>query len=408
MFIKRIVHFFTSRRLEAHQLETEAKLKEMGRRKRELQDRLEHEAQRYEREIRDLVARREASLKQLAALLESHAVDTTAYASLLAELQTLMLACVEAWSAKSQIESALSLKGERIQGLKSEQALLHEMDADIRRLSQLEERGQWQACIQDRPCRVDTPQVREHERRAGMEVANDGSDVKHELRRLRGHARSVALELRTVRAEHAKLREVDLPAAREQLRERRAAVLSQFNRCRAAWTALQEALDAAHADFTTESPLARQWLAEADDGHSYRGLQQVLGEARERSEALDASRAALTTRMADLKSRIATVHQEQRYEALDELKFQRGEVFERIKRVGAESFQVRQAIRELRVRRDKLRDLRSLMDPLHPAKTVEQVFDRIGKDDPDLYWKSIGLSTKALPRPAKDPVKEEA
>ncbi len=402
MFLKRIVHFLTSRRLEDHRIETEAKLKELERGKRELQGRLEREAQRYEHEIEDLAARREASLKQLAALLEHHAADTELYASLLAELQTLMLACVEAWSAKSLIESHLSLKGERIQGLKSELALLHEIDADIRRLSQLEERGEWQACLRNRPCRIDSPQVREHERRADMEVAHDNADIKRELRRLRGHARSVGLEMRTLRAEHAKLREVDLPPAREHLREVRASVVSQFNRCRAAWAALQEALDTYQAEVTTESPLARQWLAAAEDGHSYRGLQQVLGEARERSEALNGSRAELTTQMTDIKSRIATVHQEQRYEVLDDLKIQRSEVFDQKKRIDEESFLVRQAIRELRERRDKLRDLRSLMAPLHPAKTVEQVFDRIGRDDPDLYWKSIGLSTKALPRPTKE------
>ncbi|MDN7894380.1 hypothetical protein QZM93_37905 [Burkholderia cepacia] len=402
MLLKWVTHYFTSRSLENHRRNTEWKLKEYEQQAASVQKKLETQAGHYQTELEGLAQQREAELKQLEGQLETHAIHTTSYVEQLAELQTRMLGCLEIWLAKLQVESRLDLQRERIQGVRSDIELLLEMAEDIRRLANEQGRKEWRAIVEIRPPRVNTPEIREHIRRFDEEFVRDGQDFQRELRRLLSQVRTLKVRLRTLRETQATIRDNDLVAAKERFQQSRKELLEHFHACRAVWTSLLDELVACYCSRPVESDLANEWMAATEKGGTYHELQQILRDAQQRSDELDEERDSLRKRMDEIKTRVNAAHQNQDYSDLDGLKTRRSSIFTQLQSTNAQSFQVRQAMKELRVRRTKIREFRTLIERLHPAKTVENIFERVGKDDPDVYWKAIGLSTKTLPRPVKE------
>lgn len=402
MLLKWVTQYFTSRSLENHRRNTEWKLKEYEQQAAAVQKSLEMQAGHYEAELQALAQQREAELRQLEKQLERHAIRTAGYVEQLAELQTRMLGCLENWLAKSLVESRLDLQRERIHGVRSEIELLLEMAEDIRRFANEQGRKEWRAVIEDRPPRVNTPEIGEHIRRFNEGLVRDGQDFQRELRRLLSQVRTLKVSLRRLRETHTTIRDGDLVAAQERFRQSRGELSKHFQACRAAWVSLQGELDACYRTRPAESDLANEWLAAAENGGTYQELQQILLDARQQSDELNEQQESLNKRMNEIKARINAAHQNQDYSDLDGLKTRRSSIFEQLKSNGAQGYQVRQAMKELRVRRNEIKEFRTLIERLHPAKTIENVFERIGKDDPDLYWKAIGLSTKTLPRPVKE------
>jgi hypothetical protein len=402
MILKWVTDYFARRSLETHRLATEWKVKEYEQKAASVQNRLKAQADSYQTEIQAVAQQREADLKLLQKQLEEHAIHTSAYVEQLAQLQSLMLGCLEYWLAKSLLESRVELQREQIHGVRSEIELLLEIAEDIRRLGQKQEHHQWRSLVDGRPPRVDTPEIREHIRNAEAELARETKDSLREQRRLLSQVRTLRVKLRGLQETYATIRNEELAPARERFLQSRAELRKHFQDCRTGWMDLQNELDACYRNRGAESELANEWLAETENGGTYQELQRILLDAQQESDEINDQRYTLTGRMDAIKSRINAAHRNRDYSDLDGMKGQRAIIFNQLKENGARGYEVRQAMKELRGRRGKMKELRTLIERLHPAETVQNVFERVGKEDPELYWKAIGLSTKALPRPVKD------
>ncbi|CAG9269763.1 hypothetical protein [Paraburkholderia caribensis] len=402
MVFKWITSYLARRSLEKHRLATEWKVKEYEQKAESVHRRLKAQADNYQAELQALAQQREADLQLLQEKLEDHAIHTSSYVEQLAQLQTRMLGCLEHWLVKSTLEARVELQREQIQGVRNEIDLLLEIAEDIRRLGKMQEHDQWRSIIEGRPPRVDTPEIHEYIRGAEAELARETKDSQREIRRLLSQVRTLRVQLRRLREAYATIRDQDLTPTRERFRQSRAELREHFQGCRTRWMELQNALDACYRNRVAESELANEWLAETANGGNYHELQQILLDAQQESNEINDQQDLLSDRMNAIKSRINAAHQNRDYSELDGLKGQRTIIFEQLKENGARGYEVRQAMKELRDRRAKMRDLRTLIERLHPAETVQSVFERVGKDDPDLYWSAIGLTTKALPRPVKE------
>lgn len=393
--LKKIFHYFTSRSLETHRHNTQCKIDEYEREAAASQARVQAQADAYKFEIQQLAQLREEQLKNYVQLLNDHIEKTTDYIASLKELPQAMFLCVETWLRKNISEQRWMLEKAKAQALHSTMSYLDELADEMIRLSRTEDRRTWQTLIGDRLLRVTTPDITEHIKRFQKEAQKDAKAYEKDQRRIQSYKKQLRKQQIELKKQISNFKgQVD--QNREQHRQVKQRMQEIYRGCGSKFKDLQEVFENYYQFTQSESPLANEWISLMYEGGTLKEINQVLIDTREDFEAAKREKADLYERKNNARSRIQWAHDTKEYSTLDADKAARDSASQAIPAARQHLDNLFAARKVFSSRRDEIRKLLGWINEFHPAKTTEQVFNLLARDDADIYWPAIGLTTKTL------------
>lgn len=391
---KKIVHYFTSKSLEKHRFRTQCMIEEYERVAAESQTRIKAQSDKYARELESLSKQRENDLKEYIQFLNEHLTNTTEHVSQLKLLQQMMFVCLEDWMSMSQSEQRLSLQRSKYHLVISNIKLLESFEKEIVRLSQQEDRQAWREIISDRAPRVSTPKIDQHIKRFELEMDKDAKAYKQELRRINSHKKLLLKQLSDIHALRTKIREEEVKPAQKKFKQSKQDLRVFYNSCLQNWIELQNFFENYYQNKVSDSDLANQWISEMENGGTLKEYKQIISDTSSNWQDAKDYTSSLRERMASVKARISLAHGLQDFSTIDVDKKTRDSLFHSIKSAIEDQNRLYEARQVFYTRREEINVFLGWIKRFHPSKTVEQAFELVAQDSPDLYWKAIGLSTQ--------------
>jgi len=393
--LKKIVHYFTSRSLEKHRHKTQCMIDEYEREAAASQARVQSQANAYKLEIQQLAQLREEQLKNYVQLLNDHIEKTTDYLAHLKELPEAMYVCVESWLRKNICEQRWKLEKDKAQIIQSTISYLDELTEEMIRLSRKEDRSTWQALIAERPLRVVTPDISKHAKRFQKEAKDDAKALDKDLRRISSHKKELRKQQSELRKNISALKaEVDQSREQHRLVKQRLQEINQ--RCGSKFRGLQEIFENFYQFSQSESALANEWISRMLDGGTLREINQVLIDSKPDWEDAKSTTSDLNYRRRHVQARIDQAYENHDYSTIDADKAERSGIFQALSSAREHQERLFSARQVFVLRREEIKKLMGWINELHPAKTIEQVFTLLTRQDADIYWPAIGLATKTL------------
>lgn len=393
--LKHIVHYFTSRSLEKHRLNTQCKIDEYEREAAASRARVQAQADSYKHEIQKLAQLREEQLKSYVQLLNDHIEKTTQYIAHLKELPEAMFLCVDAWLRKNISDQRLKLEQGKAQIIYATVSYLDELAAEMIKLSAQEDRRTWQALIANRPPRVMTPEISKHTKTFLKEAQADAKAYERDLQRIRSYKIQLRKQQSELKKQITELK-TDASKARDQHRQVKQRMQEIHRACLSEFNDLQEIFEHYYRYKESESPLANYWISLMTEGGTLKEINQVLSETRDDFEQARREKSDLYDRHKYLRGRIQWAHDNNDYSTFEADKTSRSLVIAALPGAREQVDRLHVARQVFFTRREEIKKLMSWINEFHPSKTIEQVFTLLMRDGDDIYWPAIGLATKTL------------
>lgn len=393
--LKKIIHYFTSRSLEKHRHKTQCMIDEYEREAAASQARVQNQANAYKLEIQQLAQLREEQLKNYVQLLNDHIEKTTDYMAHLKELPQAMYVCVETWLRKNIIEQRWKLEKDKAQVIHSTISYLDELMEEMIRLSRKEDRGTWQALIAERPMRIVTSDISKHAKRFQKETEADAKTFDKDLRRIRSHKVQLRKQQSELRKSISSLK-AEVDHCREQHRQVKLRLQEINQRCGSKFRGLQEIFENFYQFSQSESALANEWISQMPYGGTFREINQALIDSKPDWEVAKSNTSYLNNRRKHIQVRIEQAYENHDYSTIDADKTERSGIFQALSAAREQQDRLYSARQVFVHRRDEIKKLMGWINEFHPAKTIEQVFTLLSRQDDDIYWPAIGLATKTI------------
>lgn len=397
--LKKIIHFLTNRSLEKHRQKTQCMIDEYEREAAASQARVQAQADAYKYQIQQFAKLREEELKKYVALINDHIEQTTAYLAYLKDLPAAMFLCVETWLRKKISEQRWSLEKEKVQVIVSTIEYLDALAEEMVRLSRAHDRKVWQDIIADRPPRVSTQAIIKHTKDFLRDTKSDAKEYDRALRRIESYKRLLRKQQSELRKSITALK-AEVDKHREEHRQVKQRVKQLNELCSTKFRALQEVFENYYQFTQTDSPLANEWISQVPHGGNLKEIYQLISDTAPMWEEAKSNISDLHDLRKKVQSQIDRAYQDQEYESLDSYKAERTGIYELLNHAKARKDDVFAGRQALYLRRDEIKKLLGLINELHPAKIIDQVFHLLAHEDAEIYWPAIGLATKTVRPPA--------
>ncbi|MGF1731212.1 hypothetical protein [Photobacterium kasasachensis] len=380
MLFKAIAHYFSKKRLDRHQRETNAELARYEVEKEQSDFRIQEHQMVLKESLEATATAKNAELEAL--------VDTlNAYCSSATEMQPMMMAlnghivdALDLWWQREPLRRLTRYHNERIHLIAKEKSFYIEAMSAYDAMCETEERKAWRHITESVPLAIDNV----HVHAAQKHVDRWEEDREHELvaqkKRIKSAISAASRKLSTIREEKDATKEAE-KALSLQLKQEREVVRRLYRELKAHWFSINDEINNHFPlSFSELMDKKRELFALKDD------LYEDLNENKEQ--------------LAIYKSRIAYAHEHDDYSTFETDKRNRQVYFN----LNAETFEelndVKEEIGETLEQIGTIFKLRELLNKLHPDQQVEKIFALLmeteEKNGEQLYWDALGIKTKKV------------
>ncbi|WP_143219466.1 hypothetical protein [Achromobacter xylosoxidans] len=393
MILKKIMHFFCGRSLEKETAAANALIHQLEQREKAARDRLHAKADEYRAEVAAFKEKRDAELKELIKFLNEQVGSAQAYVSHLGDFQDKMFVCFDSWMNTSMTDQQIELLAERIDTKLKILEFIAALQVELNRLTQRNERAEWNNMIRQRPIQVSSTYIERTARHVRTSQKNNSDSIRHDLSRLKSHSMRLQTELKELRHE----RDKRIAASRELMEEHKAnkADLSeQYRKCSEIFGKIKDKLSDRFGSALTENDLANSWIAEIEGDVTlpklisvHRGTAGLQLEANEEFNGIQEEFNAI-------RAKIETNHKLKNFDTLDQDKVMRERLFRARQVAGDKRREISTARQVVYSRGNELRERLGKFESLQPDESIRRIMQvfSMGKDF-DVH-RAIGVSTR--------------
>lgn len=395
MFLKTIMHWLTSSKLEKEEAYTQSLIRKLDDAKKVAEANIQSRKSEYSLQIQDYQEKRNQQLKAHIDFMNGQLQITMGYLPKLNQFQNFTFTCIDSWLQVDLCQQEINIVSQRVSAIDTTIGLIDAYLIEIDKLSQRQDRHDWRKLTEACEITVTNVFVDKTIERINRTSKSNNDELKQEIKRLKSHRNALYKQKTNLKSELSNLKDRKKILGNQHYGNKKE-LMTMYNSCVENWNQIAKNFESYYAFKGSELKYANEWLNNLKDGGTLQEIKNLIQTTVKQSiNSAKENHNELEEKRKHYASKVTQAHERKDYPttfANDKLMRDR---FKRESTTAWEDLRARYDAQSfLYDRRNEINSYINHIKPLHPDAMVDSLCQILNTEGDFDAWQAFGINTR--------------